>query len=142
MFELHLLESGISGRDVAERDPVIFSFELHLLESGISGKNSTHDRLQSLCLNSTYWNLVFRDPWKPQAASAREMFELHLLESGISGVLLHVGDNGRTRLNSTYWNLVFRVSPYKNLIYSCLQLYHQVVLLFESLRKPVLQLKY
>ena len=37
-FELHLLESGISGDDCFFRGIVDLVFELHLLESGISGE--------------------------------------------------------------------------------------------------------
>ena len=35
-------------------------FELHLLESGISGPDFDGSAHESRCLNSTYWNLVFR----------------------------------------------------------------------------------
>ena len=38
MFELHLLESGISGNNNDEPALELDSFELHLLESGISGE--------------------------------------------------------------------------------------------------------
>ena len=37
------------------------------------------------CLNSTYWNLVFRVTLSLVPHSFRILFELHLLESGISG---------------------------------------------------------
>jgi len=39
-FELHLLESGISGFPLAACTRMIFRFELHLLESGISGNDA------------------------------------------------------------------------------------------------------
>jgi len=43
-------------------DVVSFMFELHLLESGISGLMGQHpDRADVSSLNSTYWNLVFQD---------------------------------------------------------------------------------
>ncbi len=109
------------------------SFELHLLESGISGKvPSIGDLYGKVRLNSTYWNLVFQDvnfPLFPEEAtkfelhllesgisgfaffpitSASFMFELHLLESGISGILSGVMEILAPSLNSTYWNLVFQ----------------------------------
>ncbi len=37
LFELHLLESGISGKSLTTTEPPVALFELHLLESGISG---------------------------------------------------------------------------------------------------------
>ena len=38
-FELHLLESGISGIKSVGHENIVLKFELHLLESGISGWN-------------------------------------------------------------------------------------------------------
>jgi len=88
MFELHLLESGISGGVLSEVSTADPEFELHLLESGISGG------LQSICgckedssLNSTYWNLVFQALRLDGGNTSSATFELHLLESGISGPL-------------------------------------------------------
>ena len=61
LFELHLLESGISGNDQDVEPEMIISFELHLLESGISGILMVIALyIPSLGLNSTYWNLVFQ----------------------------------------------------------------------------------
>gem|GEM_PF-5159844 len=84
-FELHLLESGISGRYFVVF-PLFFAslnstywnlvFQVFLISLGIA---------HLLCLNSTYWNLVFQG--KAWTETGREtMFELHLLESGISGI--------------------------------------------------------
>ena len=63
-FELHLLESGISGYIQGGKTVMVLTFELHLLESGISGH---------------YEFSLFKDFYQ---------FELHLLESGISGLTL------------------------------------------------------
>jgi len=61
-------------------------FELHLLESGISGdRDSKRYGLPHLRLNSTYWNLVFQAYAARAIALSMSVFELHLLESGISG---------------------------------------------------------
>jgi len=59
-FELHLLESGISGDSACVESPDIFLFKLHLLESGISGSYPLRFDLHDYRLNSTYWNLVFQ----------------------------------------------------------------------------------
>ena len=59
-------------------------FELHLLESGISGPNGRVEVLSYQGLNSTYWNLVFQAR-RTHSLVKYLQFELHLLESGISG---------------------------------------------------------
>jgi len=64
LFELHLLESGISGRACTTTRYKYILFELHLLESGISGKPDF------------------------KAGNIKLLFELHLLESGISGEVM------------------------------------------------------
>ena len=60
LFELHLLESGISGLGFKARLGLSARFELHLLESGISGNLCWHSKEAFDSLNSTYWNLVFQ----------------------------------------------------------------------------------
>ncbi len=60
-------------------------FELHLLESGISGEWSPRDSWRHFRLNSTYWNLVFQVRYSTAWKYRHDPFELHLLESGISG---------------------------------------------------------
>jgi len=83
-FELHLLESGISGDKSSVASNLFAVFELHLLESGISGNLKTLE------------------------ATAKSEFELHLLESGISGNVWEKAHGLPHCLNSTYWNLVFQ----------------------------------
>mgnify|MGYP001437975214 FL=1 len=85
MFELHLLESGISGIHRVNHLSLVLSFELHLLESGISGSILNLDIITMQSLNSTYWNLVFQAAMADAEAAGDTTFELHLLESGISG---------------------------------------------------------
>jgi len=112
-FELHLLESGISGDfSIALSDCDCLEFELHLLESGISGIWYTLYvpcyRLFELHLLESGISGGFID----LSQFDHFLFELHLLESGISGDR----DSKRyglphLRLNSTYWNLVFQDSP-------------------------------
>ena len=86
MFELHLLESGISGVSLFNPTKSRELFELHLLESGISG-------IRNLDVIRVYDGVV----WTPltgiwyfgaklfQNSRNCYPFELHLLESGISG---------------------------------------------------------
>ena len=120
---------------------IVKEFELHLLESGISGEHSHIQKSRApSSLNSTCWNLVFQVIEAFTVILLSLSFELHLLESGISGKLGASALVANTSLNSTCWNLVFQVRAHKNLIYSYVRLYHQAVSPFEGLWKIVLPL--
>jgi len=83
-FELHLLESGISGLSCHVALEVVSPFELHLLESGISG----HTFFYLLRYNSVWTPLAGIWYFRPPSVNHCYIgirFELHLLESGISG---------------------------------------------------------
>jgi len=67
LFELHLLESGISGNNLTFLTHTRNNtFELHLLESGISGRVLERKGEEVDRLNSTYWNLVFQASEMPR----------------------------------------------------------------------------
>ena len=132
-FELHLLESGISGRESDHRAQAWSKFELHLLESGISGLKPIADALPPAPFELHLLESGISGGRGPLSeARSHAGFELHLLESGISGrTMTHFFRSSSLvwtpltgiwyfgskhsrllphpfRLNSTYWNLVFR----------------------------------
>jgi len=141
MFELHLLESGISGNKELAEIEIYWSlnstyWNLVFQEDSPAGYGDSQSRLNStywnlvfqvvrnqagrdlrLRLNSTYWNLVFQVIKDYAEAVKAHGFELHLLESGISGWRNSIPFHNKIiRLNSTYWNLVFQGLALQKLI--------------------------
>ena len=86
VFELHLLESGISGIKVCLWLRLTTrSFELHLLESGISGISNEYPLYEGSRFELHLLESGISGQGIYILSISPCMFELHLLESGISG---------------------------------------------------------
>ena len=86
------------------------SFELHLLESGISGEiwNLYHCD-GHFSLNSTYWNLVFQGSCPRPSHRRIERLNSTYWNLVFQGTHSAALTRKLCSLNSTYWNLVFQV---------------------------------